>query len=48
MRREIVGDKAINDQRPEASVTAMRKVIDGLTMANSGQPFNYDGKEMPW
>lgn len=48
MRREIVGDKAINDQRPEASVASMRKVIAGLTMANSGQPLNYDGKEMPW
>jgi NAD(P)-dependent dehydrogenase (short-subunit alcohol dehydrogenase family) len=48
MRREIVGDKAINDQRPEASVSSMRKVIAGLTMANSGQPLNYDGKEMPW
>ena len=48
MRREIVGDKAINDQRPEVSVAAMRKVIEGLTMATSGQPLNYDGKELPW
>jgi NAD(P)-dependent dehydrogenase (short-subunit alcohol dehydrogenase family) len=48
MRREIVGEAAINDQRPEASVSSMRKVIDGLTMARSGLPLNYDGKEMPW
>lgn len=48
MRREIVGDKAINDQRPEASVSSMRKVIADLSMANSGQPLNHDGKGMPW
>lgn len=48
MRREIVGEKAINDQRPEASVSSMRKVIADLSMASSGQPLNYDGKEMPW
>lgn len=30
------------------SVTGMRKVIDGLTMAKSGRYLTYEGKEMPW
>ncbi|MEQ9449396.1 MAG: SDR family NAD(P)-dependent oxidoreductase, partial [Rhodospirillaceae bacterium] len=48
MRRELVGDRADNDQSPADSVAGMIKVIAGLTQANSGQPYNYDGKPMPW
>jgi NAD(P)-dependent dehydrogenase (short-subunit alcohol dehydrogenase family) len=33
---------------PEASVTGMRKVIAGLTAADSGRFLNHDGSEIPW
>lgn len=33
---------------PEASVAGMRRVIHGLTTADSGKFFNYDGSEIPW
>jgi NAD(P)-dependent dehydrogenase (short-subunit alcohol dehydrogenase family) len=49
MRRALVGtERASHDQTPEAAVTAMIKVIDGLTLEQSGLPFNYTGKQMPW
>jgi NAD(P)-dependent dehydrogenase (short-subunit alcohol dehydrogenase family) len=49
MRRAIVGaDRASRDQRPEASVAAMMQVIDGLTLEQSGLPFNFNGRQMPW
>jgi NAD(P)-dependent dehydrogenase (short-subunit alcohol dehydrogenase family) len=33
---------------PEGSVAGMRQVIDGLTLAQSGGFFNYDGASIPW
>ena len=33
---------------PETSVTAMIRLIDGLTTAQSGVFLNYDGKSLPW
>ncbi len=33
---------------PEESVAGMRKVIAGLTPAESGLFFNYDGERLPW
>lgn len=33
---------------PEESVTAMVKLIDGLTPAQSGTFLNYDGQTLPW
>jgi len=33
---------------PEESVTAMVKLIDGLTPARSGVFLNYDGQTLPW
>lgn len=49
MRRALVGaERASNDQPPEAAVAAMIRVIDGLTMDQSGLPFNFEGKQMPW
>jgi NAD(P)-dependent dehydrogenase (short-subunit alcohol dehydrogenase family) len=33
---------------PEQSVSALRKVLDGLGPASSGRFFNYDGTEIPW
>jgi NAD(P)-dependent dehydrogenase (short-subunit alcohol dehydrogenase family) len=48
MRRELVGaQRASQDQRPEAAVAAMIRVIDGLTLDQSGLPFNFEGKQMP-
>ncbi|BAW79654.1 short-chain dehydrogenase/reductase SDR [Candidatus Nitrosoglobus terrae] len=32
----------------QQSVTGMRQVIEGLTLADSGKFYNYDGKEIPW
>jgi len=43
MRRALVGTET-----PEAAVTAMIKVIDGLTLEQSGLPFNFTGRQMPW
>jgi len=33
---------------PERSITAMRKVIAGLTASDAGRYINYDGSEIPW
>ena len=33
---------------PEASVAAMRRVFEGLTLEQTGRFFNYDGAEYPW
>ncbi|MBL8831636.1 MAG: SDR family oxidoreductase, partial [Rhodospirillales bacterium] len=30
------------------SIAGLRKVIDGLTPADNGKFFNYDGTEFPW
>lgn len=48
MRRELVGDRASQDLRPEVSIAGMRKVIAGLGASNSGIPLNYDGQPLPW
>ncbi|MDJ0894295.1 MAG: SDR family oxidoreductase [Alphaproteobacteria bacterium] len=33
---------------PTESISGMRKVIEGLTPADNGRFFNYDGSELPW
>src|SRR5262249_37452997 len=33
---------------PEDSIRGMRKVIDGLKPADTGQSWNHDGKILPW
>lgn len=33
---------------PEESVAGLKKVLDTLTVAESGRFFNYDGRELPW
>jgi NAD(P)-dependent dehydrogenase (short-subunit alcohol dehydrogenase family) len=49
MRRALVGaERASADQPPEAAVAAMIQVIDGLTIDQSGLPFNFQGRQMPW
>ena len=49
MRRSLVGaERASRDQTPAAAVAAMMNVIDGLTLEQSGLPFNYNGRQMPW
>jgi NAD(P)-dependent dehydrogenase (short-subunit alcohol dehydrogenase family) len=49
MRRALVGaERAAKDLRIPDSVSGMIKVIDGLTLANSNQVYNYDGGTMPW
>jgi len=49
MRRSLVGaERAARDQTPAAAVTAMIHVIDELTLEQSGLPFNYNGKQLPW
>ena len=32
----------------ENSVTGQQRLLDSLTLAESGRFFNYDGKELPW
>ena len=46
LRRQLQG----NTPAPTAaeSVASMIKVIDGLTLANSAQPINFDGTVLPW
>ena len=48
MRRALVGERAAQDQRPETAVAGMIKVIDGLNIEQSGLPFNFTGKQLPW
>lgn len=49
MRRALVGaERASRDQTPAAAVSSMIQVIDGLTLEQSGLPFNFNGKQMPW
>jgi NAD(P)-dependent dehydrogenase (short-subunit alcohol dehydrogenase family) len=48
MRREVVGAQAAQDLKPETSIAGMRKVIADLSLRNSGKPYNYDGREIPW
>ena len=49
MRRGLVGaERASEDQPPAAAVAAMIGVIDGLTLDQSGIPFSFRGKQMPW
>jgi hypothetical protein len=33
---------------PEESIAGMRKVIEGLTLDQSGGFFSYDGTTVPW
>jgi hypothetical protein len=33
---------------PEKSVTNMRRVIDKITLADTGKFFHHDGSEYPW
>jgi NAD(P)-dependent dehydrogenase (short-subunit alcohol dehydrogenase family) len=49
MRRQVVGaQQAAREPRPAEAVAAMMKVIDGLTMEDSGRPLNVDGRPLPW
>lgn len=49
MRREVVGAaQAAREPSPADAVANMMRVIDGLTMARSGQPLNVDGTPLPW
>lgn len=36
------------DITPDVSITGMRKVIAGLTLKNTGQFLDYQGKTVPW
>jgi NAD(P)-dependent dehydrogenase (short-subunit alcohol dehydrogenase family) len=33
---------------PEVSITGIIKLVDGLTMTDNGQFFNWDGGQIPW
>lgn len=46
VKTDMGGPSALID--PQESVSAMRKVIAGLSMEDSGRFFNYDGPEIPW
>ena len=43
---DMGGPKATNSV--EVSVTGMRQVLSGLTYAESGHFWNFDGNELPW
>ena len=45
-RTEMGGPKATNSA--EESVDGVRKVIAGLTMADTGKFFNFNGQVLPW
>lgn len=46
VRTDMGGPKA--STTAEESAAGLRKVIAGLTMAESGRFFQYDGEELPW
>jgi len=46
VQTDMGGPKA--DLTPTQSVTGMRAVIAGLTTADNGRFFNFDGKPLPW
>ncbi len=46
VRTDMGGPNA--DLSPEESVTGMKKVIDGLTPADSGKFLTYSGETLPW
>lgn len=49
MRRAAVGAEiAARDLPVGESVAAMIKTIDGLSRAESGRAFNYDGRSIAW
>lgn len=45
-RTEMGGPDAVNSV--EDSVSGMRKVLAGLTIADTGRSWNFDGTELPW
>lgn len=46
VKTEMTGFKG--DITPEETVTGMRKVLAGVTAADSGRYLSYDGTELPW
>ncbi len=46
VRTDMGGPRA--SLSPEASVAGMTAVIEGLTMADSGRFYDYNGRELPW
>lgn len=46
VKTDMGGRRALLE--PEQSVSGMRRVIAGLSLNNSGQFLNYDGKVIPW
>ena len=46
VKTEMGGPHALIDTA--TAVAGMRRVIDGLTVANTGRFWNYDGREIPW
>ena len=50
MLRQLIGpDNAARLGRPGEVISMLMKVIDGLTMENSGgQPVYFDGTLLPW
>lgn len=46
VQTDMGGPKA--DLTPTESVTGMRAVLAGLSTADNGKFFNYDGKPLPW
>jgi NAD(P)-dependent dehydrogenase (short-subunit alcohol dehydrogenase family) len=46
VRTDMGGANA--DLTPEVSVAGMRRVIEGLSPAETGRFFNYDAAEIPW
>jgi NAD(P)-dependent dehydrogenase (short-subunit alcohol dehydrogenase family) len=45
---DMMAGAPIPKQSPEESVTAVRKIIDGLTPEMSGTFRHYTGEELPW
>jgi hypothetical protein len=50
MLRELIGqDNAAQQAKPADVIRGLIRVIDGLTMENSGgQPVYFDGTLLPW
>ncbi|MXV93667.1 MAG: SDR family oxidoreductase [Chloroflexi bacterium] len=46
VRTDMGGENAVLE--PEESGSQLRAMISGLTLADKGRFFNYDGSELPW
>ena len=48
MLREASGGRVGGGKDPAMAIASMRKVIAGMTPANTDTVFDWDGRKLPW